>query len=180
MGLLSWLKRKFGGAKSATADLVPFFDFESKTAIQIPRSELSSNAIQVRIQGMEGVFWALPDQLRPGPIKHDPFSEEVREILRHIQTAFAEHNDLSLDEWEDGFRRDANAEREIAMWSRAADVYLHFASDEPSTDRRHDIYRCIVTCLTTGADSVWDVFRPKVLGRDESQKIINRFYRSSP
>jgi hypothetical protein len=55
--------------------------------------------------------------LRQGEIRHPPFDEELRAYIRDIQAAFAEHRDLSFEEWEDGFRRDAHREREIAGFS---------------------------------------------------------------
>ena len=88
----------------------------------------------------------------------------------------AEHRPLSFKEWEDGFRRDANPEQQIALWSHAADVYTTFTANEPSADRRRDVYRCIVACLTTGPDSVWRVLRPDVLGRAEAEQVVDRFF----
>ncbi|MGN6544090.1 MAG: hypothetical protein ACTHK7_03510 [Aureliella sp.] len=174
MGFLDWLKRRFGN--SDAPDTVPFYNFDAGSVVQIPRRELSANAIQVQIQGVDGVVWVLPDQLQPGPVKHEPFTDEIRDYLRYIQTAFSEHRELTLEEWEDGFRRDTTPEREIALWLHAADVYLQFAADEPSPDRRTDIYRCIVTCMTAGPDSVWDVLRPQALDAAEARQVVDRFY----
>jgi hypothetical protein len=55
-------------------------------------------------------------------------ASELRHV-RQIQAAFAEHRQLTFEEWEEGFRRDANPEREIAIWSHAADVYITFAGE---------------------------------------------------
>ncbi|MEM6473542.1 MAG: hypothetical protein AAF802_28540 [Planctomycetota bacterium] len=174
MGLLTWLKRTFGN--SDASDTVPFYDFDAGKVVRIPRCELSSSAIQVQIRGMDGVVWVLPDKLQQGSHQHGPFSEEIRGYLRQIQAAFAEHRDLTLEEWEDGFRRDATPEREIALWSHAADIYEQFTDGESSADRRADVYRCIVTCMTTGPDSVWDVLRPQTLERSFAEEVVNRFY----
>lgn len=174
MGLRDWLKRRIDN--SDAPDTVPLYDVDARSVVQIPRRELSSNAIQVQIQGMDGLFWVLPDQVQEGPIKHDPFIEEIRDYLRHIHVAFSEHRDLTLEEWEDGFRRDTTPEREIALWSHAADVHLHFAADEPSPDRRIDIYDCIVACMTTQPDSVWDALRPKALDTSEAKQVVDRFF----
>ncbi len=174
MGLLNWLKRQFRG--NGTADSVPFYNFDAGRVVQIPRSELASNAVQVQIQGIKGLVWVLPEKLQQGPHQHEPFSEEIRDYLRQIESAFAEHRELTLEEWEDGFRRDATPEREIAIWSHAADVYVQFTDGDSSADRRADVYRCIVTCMTTSPDSVWDILRPQVLDRADAEEIVNRFY----
>ena len=79
----------------------------------------------------------------------------------HDAGAFAEHRPLSFEEWEDGFRRDANPVQEIAFWLHAADIYAKFTSGETDADRRNDVYRCIVTCMTTGPQAVWQVLRQR-------------------
>ncbi len=104
------------------------------------------------------------------------FDESVRAYIRQIQAAFAEQRPISFAEWEEGFRREANHEQEIAVWSHAADIYTAVTANELSADRRRDVYRCIVTCLTTGPDAVWHVLRPEVLSRDEAEQIVNRFF----
>jgi len=81
---------------------------------------------------------------------------------------------LSFEEWEDGFRRDANAEEEIAIWSYAADVYRAFADNEVSPERRRDIYRVIVTCLTASPDTVWRVLKLEVLSRPKPRATLRR------
>ena len=108
--------------------------------------------------------------------KHPEFDEGIRQYIRQIQAAFAEHRPLSFEEWEEGFRRDTNPEREIAIWSHAADVYTAFVAHEPVAERRRDVYRCIVTCMTTGPDAVWKVLRPEVLSRAEAEQVVKRFF----
>jgi hypothetical protein len=178
MGLRDWLKRRFGSGGGST-QMVPFFDVESGRVVQIPVSELRPGTVQARVQGIEGLVWLLPDQLKQGNIKHPPFDEGIRAYIRQIQEAFAEQRSLSFDEWEDGFRRDTNPEREIAIWSHAADIYTAFAGSEPSAERRRDMYRCIVACLTSGPDAVWHVLKLEVLSRVEAAQVVNRFFGKS-
>jgi hypothetical protein len=172
---MDWLKRRFGSGGSG-AKTVPFYDVESGRVVQIPASELRPGTVQAQVQGIEGLVWLLPDQLKQGEVKHPEFDEGIRDYIRQIQAAFAEQRPLSFDEWEDGFRRDANPEREIAIWSHAADVYAAFAGNESSAKRRRDIYRCIVACLTSGPEVVWHVLKPEVLNRSEAKMVVNRFF----
>ena len=174
MGFRDWIKRLF--AQPETEDTVRFYDFDVGSIVRIPSRELRPGMIEVQIQGMEGLVWVMPDQLQDGPIKHEPFDEEIRDYLRKIQTAFAEHRDLTIDEWEDGFRRDANPDRQIALWTHAANVYGQFTADEPSADRRRDVYRCIVACMTVSPDSVWSGLKPQSMNRNEAERIVACFY----
>jgi hypothetical protein len=175
MGFGGWLRKIFG-RRQPRQEMVPFLDVEAGRIVRIPASELRPGAIQVRLQGNDEVVWALPEQLHQGEVKHPEFDESVRDYIRQIQAAFAEHRPLSFEEWEDGFRRDTTPEREIALWCHAADVYTAFAANEPAPERRRDVYRCIVTCMTTGPDAVWRVLRPEVLTRAEAEQVVNRFF----
>ena len=174
MGLFDWLKRT--PSNRGGGDTVPLYDVESGNVVQIPRSELSSHAIQAQIQGMDGLVWVLPEQLQEGPVRHEPFSEEIRDYLRHIQSTFAEHRDLTVEEWEDGFRRDLTPESEIAIWLHAADIYLQFTADEASPERRDEVYRCLITCMTTSSESVWDILRPQMLDHSEAEQIVDLYF----
>jgi hypothetical protein len=175
MGIGNWLRKWFGG-RGRPAETVPYFDVESKRVVRIPPSELRPGVVQVRIEGIEEVVWVSPEQLRPGEIRHPPFDEEVRAYIRQIREAFAEQRPLSFEEWEDGFRRDGTPEREIAIWSHAADVYTAVTAAEDAPERRRDVYRVIVACMTTSPDTVWRVLRPEALTREEAQQVIDRFY----
>lgn len=124
--------------------MVPFLDAESGRIVRIPASVLRPGAIQIRLEPSGEVVWALPEQLQMEEIRHPEFDENIWEYIRQIHDTFAEHRPLSFEEWEDGFRRDADPAREIAIWSHAADIYNAFTSDEPNADRREDVYRCIV------------------------------------
>lgn len=118
----------------------------------------------------------MPEQLREGPLRHPPFDEEIRTYIRDIQAAFSEHRDLTVDEWEDGFRRDANPEREIAMFSYAADVYRIFTQNENGEAKRAEIYKLLIACMTTAPASVWRVVKLQALDRERAEQIVRRFY----
>lgn len=177
MGLRDWLRKALG--RQPRRETVPFLDVEAGRVVQIPASELAPGAVQARIQGSDELVWVLPEQLKESDVQHPPFDEEIREYIRQIQSAFAEQRPLSFEEWEDGFRRDADPMREIALWSHAADVYTELVTDEQDASRRRDIYQCVVACLTTGPDTVWQVLRPEALSRPEAERAVNRFFGKS-
>ena len=174
MGIRDWFRRRVTDADRP--DTVRFYDAESKSVLDIPRSDLRPGLVQAQVEGVRGVVWVSPDQFAEGPIQYEPFDDDVRDFIRRIQSAFAEHRDLSLEEWEDGFRRDSQPEHEIALWSHAADVYTAFSEHESSPERRGDVYRCVVACLVASPDSVWDVLELQVIDRSEAERIVDRFY----
>ncbi len=175
MGVGDWFRKMFGGQPSPQ-EMVPFLDAETDRVIRIPVSKLRPGTIQIRLQDTDELVWALPDQFRQGKVEHAEFDEGIRDYIRQIQTAFAEHRPMTFGEWEEGFRRDRNPAREIAIWSHAGDIYSAFAGNEEAAARRKDVYRCIVACMTTGPHAVWKVLRPEVLSRAEAERVVNRFF----
>jgi hypothetical protein len=177
MGLRDWFKRSRSDRRDAPIEMVRFFDAPSNRVVRIPAAELRFGVVQARVEGVDGVVWVTPDQLEPSEIRHPPFDEEVRAHIRGIHAAFAEHKTLTFEQWEDALRRDADPEREIALWMHAADVYIEFTQDEPDPARREDVFRTIVACLTASPDSVWHVLQTHALSRREAQRVIDRFFR---
>lgn len=175
MGVLSWIKSLFARPSSSDG-FVPFYDVPSGRVIRIPPTELRPGCVQARVEGVEGIVWILPEQVQEGPIRHPPFDEEIRSYIRDIQAAFAERRDLSVEEWEEGFRRDGNPLREIAGFSYAADVYRLFTKNEQDVTRRADVYRLLIACMTTSPESVWHVVKLNSLTRLEAEHIVRRFY----
>ena len=105
MSLIDWFRGWFG---RKPAEMVPFFDVQSRKVVRIPAAELRPGVVQVRLAGQEELVWVMPSDLQAGEVRHPPFSEDMRKHIREIKSAFAEHHPLTMDEWEDGFRRDAN------------------------------------------------------------------------
>jgi hypothetical protein len=159
---------------------IRYYDVDSRQVVMIPSSELSAGAVCTTVDGIEGEVWTMPVSLHESTFKHPPFNETVRNYLEQIRTAFAEHYPLTLEEWEDGFRRDENASQQIAVWLYAAEIYKAFVSSEPSANRRGDIYRCIVSCMMAGRDSIWEIYQPHSIRLAEAEEIVSRFYTVAP
>lgn len=175
MSLRDWLRKWISG-RTQSLEMVKFYDSAAGRVVQIPASALQQGAMQVKLNPSGEVVWAMPAGFVPSPIKHPEFDEGTRDYIRQIQVAFAEHRPLTFEEWEDGFRRDDNPEREIAIWSHAADVYAACVNSEPDASRRREVYRCIVTAMSTGPNAIWQVFRSDVLSRSESEHVVARFF----
>jgi hypothetical protein len=68
--------------------------------------------------------------------------------LRRIKAALDEVHSMTIEEWEDGFRRDRDAEREIASWLYIADIYSQMVAGNKLADRKEklDILRIHLSC----------------------------------
>lgn len=156
---------------------VRFLNHETGRVEDIHESALPADAVMARMEGDDEEVWVLLEHLQPGDVKHGPFSEDVRAVIREIQSAFWEQHPLSLEQWEEGFRRDAHPAAEIALWLHAAETYQAFAAVEEDFDRRREIFRCIVACMTTSPDTVWLQLQPKFLSRSEAERVVDAYYR---
>ena len=57
-----------------------------------------------------------PNQLRPGPIRHESLPPD---LLEHVQAVFkviGPYLGITLEQFEIGFMRDTHPEREVAVW----------------------------------------------------------------
>jgi hypothetical protein len=78
---------------------------------------------------------------------HYEFSLAQKERLEKIRLAVADAFPISQDDWEDGFRKDAAPEREIALWEHVAKFYAHFAGGRiPSPDARKELLGFLFAC----------------------------------
>jgi hypothetical protein len=159
-------------------DTVQFFDSQSKRVVLIPAAELASGAVCARMAGIEGQVWISSDEidLKPRPARHPRFSKGVRRFIRQIQAAFAEHFPQTFKQWEDGFLGDQNPAQEIAIWLFAADVYRLFAAKEACPKRRHEMYRCVISCMNSPREYVWKVLEIDSLSHAEAQSLVDYFY----
>lgn len=157
-------------------DTVPFYDIKAKKVIRIPASELSPGFVQVRVQGIDEVVWADIKDIKLNDIHHPPFDEKVMVFIREIEETFREFHPIPLEEWSQGFRRDGHPLNEIAIWLYAGKVYKFFTKDEPSVDRRREIFVIIVNCMNMNRDSVRHVLPPLSMSDEDIQKVIDKYY----
>jgi hypothetical protein len=104
------------------------YDVPTSTTTWIPARELAPGMVRVQVQGVEGDRWVNPYHLNKSSYQYGPFDEETRDDIRQIKASLDEVHLMSLDEWEDGFRRDLDAEQEIAIWLHLAKLYRGFTA----------------------------------------------------
>jgi len=157
-------------------DAVLYLDTDSNRIIQMPASELRPGCVRVRMEGVDGTVWVSGEHVKPGPVRHPPFDECRRTRIRFIQETFAEHDEMPLDEWEIGFRRDLHPDHEIELWHRAANVYRKHAAHRSAVER-DDIYGVLVACMTSSPETVWHVIKVAGITKSEVADIVNNYFR---
>lgn len=188
---MNWLDRfrkKSGGPKTPAQQAredgeprVQVYDVPTGTLSTIPARELGPGMVRVTMNGVEGDCWVRPDQLQQSPYQHPPFDEEVRTHLHQIKDALDEVHLMSLEEWEDGFRRDRNAEREIAIWLHIAEVYARLTEGKSLTSgERQDVFRILLSCANNPRERVLATAGVQVLSRPEAEAVMAGFYGIGP
>ncbi|MFO7901546.1 MAG: hypothetical protein R6U98_02700 [Pirellulaceae bacterium] len=156
-------------------ELVPVFDFKTKEISRIPAAELSSHMIQADVDGV-GRVWVDARHLRKNTRIHGPLSESLREHIREIKSALDEVYRLSVDEWEDGFRRDENPRRHIAIWLRISRAYKLFTSrKELSSAELSECLDIMVALAYSPRERVLDTVELSALGREQAIEAMDVF-----
>jgi hypothetical protein len=70
-----------------------------------------------------------PKKLRPGPIRHESLAPELLAQLGAVFEAVGPYLNMTLEQFELGFMRNAHPEREIAIWCRIAKAWLAYHED---------------------------------------------------
>src|SRR5262245_7698672 len=97
-----------------TQERIRLYDCGTRTYKRTSARKLAPGMVQAIIvdeeTGAGTQAWIDARKPRRGEYQHPPFPKSVRNgVLRKIQRMFKDVRPLSLDEWEDSFRRDVHA-----------------------------------------------------------------------
>ena len=108
------------------------------------------------------------------PPRRRALSSESRKSIAFLQATLYDVYPQNMEEWEDGFRRDANPEREIQRWLNLAGVFKYFTDGKALTrEQRKDIFDLILLACTNGPETVSLTFTPQVLSKSRTQEILD-------
>lgn len=175
-----WWARRRGHLESpeAAADgsVVPVLDPETGAVSSMPPRELAPGMIEAQFLEADRRAWVEALQLEPGELRHPPFDDDRRRRIRSIRSALTEVYPLTLEQWEDGFRRDANPDREIGVWQRIARIYERATAFRNwSPGQKLDIFRVIVACSNGPSESVPYTVSLESLSRADAEAVIDLY-----
>jgi hypothetical protein len=175
-----WQKKNDRDKEGGESDRVRVFDFGTEQIITMPAAELAPGMVKARLEGIEGEVWIDSSHLKKNVFQHPPFDEEVRNHLREIKSALDEVYPMSLEQWEDGFRRDRTPEREIAYWLHLAQTYSRLTASNAglggTLERRQAIFKVLVGCGVGPREQVLAVADRGSLTREEAERVVAAFY----
>ena len=156
---------------------VKVYDFETKEVITIPSAELAPGMVEAEVEGVGRVWVDAKQATMDGGYRHEPFSEDIRDRLREIKEALDEVHPMTLQEWEDGFRKDTHPEKEIAIWLRLAERYKAFTEEkEFSQGQRREVFNVMLACtMSPGKELVLETVTLSAITREEALDAIEAF-----
>jgi Glu-tRNA(Gln) amidotransferase subunit E-like FAD-binding protein len=153
--------------------MVRVYDMDTKKVTNIPASELAPGMIRIQFRDQEGEYWVEAAKLKKSSPKQFDFGQEYIEVFEFLSETLAEVYPQTIEEWADGFRRDANPKQEIAIWENIANAFLHL-SDDPqlSSEERKEIFTVIFVASTNGPENVLHTFTPAFLSKQRVRRVI--------
>lgn len=117
----------------------------------------------------------------PGVYNHPPFTEEVRDLLREIKMSLDEVYCLSVPDWEDRFRREADTVRAIASYVVISRIYQQMTSDgRHDHARKRELFHVLAACPLFPRDQVLDHVPLTVLAKEEALAAIESYDNIGP
>lgn len=150
---------------------VQIYDLETKKVSTIPAAELAPGMIRAQIPGVGIVFIKASEVKLESAFQHPPFDEKVRDLLRKIKTSLDEVYPMPLEKWEKGFRRDANVEREIALWLSIASKYDLHGAKAPKNERK-EIFAIILSCVNNSPSKALETVQLENLSRPQAEQLV--------
>ncbi len=156
--------------------MVYVYDNESGGIKKIPKAHLDPKFIPVKEQGTNRVYWIDPKQLQIGKYKHPPFDENRLANIREIKSKLDDVYSLSIEQWEDGFRRDTDPDKEISLWLRAAGIYEKHKNSINDPDAKKELFKILLGCMNREPkDALMNVDLVH-FSKDEANKVIHEYF----
>ena len=139
--------------------LLTFFGISSKNKGQEPDTQLVDLA-----------------SLKPGPTRHEGLSLKQMERIYKLRGALAEVEHSPIEKWVDNFKRDANPDKELAVWERIADGYTRYCSKRPlSIGAKEDVFQLLLLRSMASEQEVLNHVKLKTLTVDQAKETLKEF-----
>ena len=113
--------------------------------------------------------YADPRTLRPGPIRHKSLPPDLLGQIRAVYDVIGPYLDMTLEQFEIGFMRDMDPEREVAIWCGIAKAWLAYHEDflenETLPDEEERKLLGALIAISTGVADVSRLNVPVEVGR---------------
>jgi len=114
--------------------------------------------------------------LNPGPIRRQGLSPKQMERIYKLRDTLAEVERSPIEKWVDNFKRDANPDKELAVWERIADGYRRYCSKRLlSMEAKEDVFQLMLLRSMASEQEVLNHIKLKTLTVDEAKETLKEF-----
>jgi hypothetical protein len=104
-----------------------------------------------------------PKTLRPGPIRHGSLPPELLEKIKAVFDVIGPYINMTLEQFEIGFMRDAHPESEVALWRSITAAWLAYHETVP-VEVEQKVLGALIA-ISTGIKDVTKLGVPVEVGR---------------
>ena len=98
------------------------------------------------------------------------------ERIHKLRDTLAEVEHSSIEKWVDNFKRDANPDKELAVWERIANSYTRYCSKRRlSIEAKKDVYQLLLLRSMASEQEVLNHIKLKTLTVDEAKETLKEF-----
>jgi hypothetical protein len=116
------------------------------------------------------------DSLQPEPIRHQKLSPGQMERINKLRDTFAEVERSPIEKWVDNFKRDANPDKELAIWERMAAGYTRYCSRKQlSRAAKEDVFQLLLLRSMASELEVLNHIKLKTLTVAEAKETLKEF-----
>ena len=114
--------------------------------------------------------------LKPGPIRHQRLSSNQMERIYKLRDALAEVEHSTIEKWVDNFKRDADPDKELAVWEKIAAGYTRYCSKRLlSIEAKKDVFQLLLLRSMAPEQEVLNHIKLKTLTVDEAKETLKEF-----
>jgi hypothetical protein len=114
--------------------------------------------------------------LKPRPIGREGLSPNQMKRIHKLRDTLAEVEHSPIDKWVDNFKRDADPDKELAIWERIADGYARYCSNRLlSIEAKKDVFQLLLLRSMAPEQEVLNQVKLKTLTVDEAKETLKEF-----
>jgi len=148
----------------------------------IPPNEITSDMIEVKIEGESGTAWAYKSQLKTSDkLLNSEFNDETRQLIHQIKGYIDGVYYLSQEEWEESFKKDRNPIKQIHGWLKVGRIYQDMTSkDKYTEEQKNDLLNIILACSSgKNAEAIYSSIEFKSFNKEKAFDLINKIIANS-
>ncbi len=117
--------------------------------------------------------WVDPATLKPGPIRREQLSAEQLKRIAAVREMLGDVDTSPLEQWVDDFKRDADPDRELAIWEAMARAYVRCTADRNwPLEKRKELFGILLVGSGAPPDEALAHLKLKTVSEAEAREAL--------